>query len=466
MRRFGVSLAIVLAAATAVPRASEAQGYGVYEQGACTMGRGGTAVSNPCADGSGIYFNPAGIAGTAWSGSLGATLIKPSAQFVNDQTLNESNFEDALYPVPTLYLSGPVSRKLSVGLGVFVPYGLTTEWDENTFEGRFLGYKTSLRAIYIQPTMAMNFGKLKVGAGLNVTNLHLDLNRRADLSQVALPPTPGLPPGTTFGQLGIPYGTDFADSRITGSAWGFGYNVGAIYEVGPMLSVGARYTSRQKIEANSAEATFEQVPTGLVLTPGNPLTGVATPVDALVASQFEAGGLLVDQSVSSAIRLPDQLVMGLTVKPIAPLALSFDAQHTWWSVFDAVPINFSESTSLSQSLNLGSQNVWTWRFGGEYTFDNAGRTAVRGGLIFHKGALPDSSVTPLLPEGSRNDFTLGVGTGIGKRVTVDVAYMYVNQADRRGRTVELEQLPPGQVANGVFRAQDAHLFGLTVTVDF
>ena len=39
------------------------------------MGRGGTAAAKPCADGSGMYFNPAGIAGLPLSGSLGGTLI-------------------------------------------------------------------------------------------------------------------------------------------------------------------------------------------------------------------------------------------------------------------------------------------------------------------------------------------------------------------------------------------------------
>jgi long-chain fatty acid transport protein len=430
------------------------------------MGRGGTAVSNPCADRSGIYFNPADIAGRSWGGSIGATLITPGAQFVNDETLIQSNFNDAVYPVPTLYVSGPIAEQFAIGLGVFVPYGLTTEWDENNFEGRFLGYKTTLSAIYIQPTVAARFGGLKVGGGPNFTRLHLQLNRRADLSQVTVP-SASLPPGTTFGQLGIPFGTDFADTQIDGTAWGVGYNVGAMYEFGKMFSVGARYTSRQKIEANGAEATFEQVPTGLVLTAGNPfLLPPGTPVDALVAGQFEEGGLLVDQEVSSAIRLPDQLVLGLTVKPIAPLSLSFDAQHTWWEAFESVPIVFAESPELNQTLELGGQNVWTWRFGAEYEFSNSGRTTVRGGLIFHKAALPAESVTPLLPEGPRNDFTLGVGTRIAKNFYVDAAYMYVDQADRRGRTVGLDQLPPDEITNGVFRNQYAHLFGLTVTVDF
>jgi long-chain fatty acid transport protein len=452
----------MLTAALVCPAMSYAQGYGVYEQGACTMGRGGTAVATPCADGSGIYFNPAGIAGRAFSGSIGGALIAPNATFINDNTGLESKFLSKIYPVPTLYISGPIADRFAVGLGVFVPYGLTTEWDENTFEGRFLGYHTSLRAIYIQPTVAAQFGKLKLGAGLDLTNLHIDLQRKADLSQVVLPAGSPVPPGTTFGALGIPYGTDFADTKIKGGAWGVGYNLGATYEVDPRFILGVRYTARQKITADGATAEFAQVPTGLVLTAGNPFgLPAGTPVDALVAGQFQSGGLLVPQDVSASIRLPEQLVLGVTIKPITDLAVSFDAQRTWWNVFESVPIDFSQSDALDQTLELGASNVWTWRFGGEYIFSESSSTVGRAGLIFHKAALPDSSVTPLLPEASRTDFSLGFGTRIKHGLYLDAAYMYVNQADRRGRTVPLTLAE----TNGVYD-EHAHLFGVTLTVDF
>ena len=40
----------IVAAAILPPRAAAAQGYGVYEQSACVMGRAGTGVASPCAD--------------------------------------------------------------------------------------------------------------------------------------------------------------------------------------------------------------------------------------------------------------------------------------------------------------------------------------------------------------------------------------------------------------------------------
>src|SRR5256885_15663540 len=49
----------------AFPSLLGAQGFGIFEQNTCTMGRGGTAAGAPCADGSAIFFNPAGVAGLA-----------------------------------------------------------------------------------------------------------------------------------------------------------------------------------------------------------------------------------------------------------------------------------------------------------------------------------------------------------------------------------------------------------------
>ena len=50
---------VALGLAGAAP--ASAQGFGVYEQGACMMGRGGAGVADPCPDGSGVFFNPAAL---------------------------------------------------------------------------------------------------------------------------------------------------------------------------------------------------------------------------------------------------------------------------------------------------------------------------------------------------------------------------------------------------------------------
>ena len=457
MRRSEVCFALAAALMLARPGVSHAQGYGVYEQGACTMGRGGTAAAKPCADASGMYYNPAGIAGLPLGGSLGGTVILPSTTWSNDNTQIQASFLNKAYPVPNLYFVAPVAGHYALGFGVFVPYGLTTEWDKDTFEGRFLGYKTSLKAIYLQPTAAAQFGKLKIGAGLDITSLSVDLERKLDLSQQVAAP------GVTFGMLGIPYGTDFADATVTGSAWGVGYNLGATFDLTPQVSLGVRYTARQKITADGGTAEFTQDPTGLVLTAGNPLgLPAGTPVDLLVAPQFESGGSLVTQGVSTSIRLPNQLVMGLAVTPVKALTVMFDAQYTWWEVLDEIPLDFE--ILPNQSLVLNDNSVWTWRFGAELLLNKEHGTVFRGGFIFHEAAAPDQSVIPNLPEANRNDYSFGFGTRISKTFYIDAAYMLVDAYDRRGRTVGLE--PGGPITNGLYFDAGASLISVTLTATF
>ncbi|HWA15250.1 MAG TPA: hypothetical protein VG817_02370, partial [Gemmatimonadales bacterium] len=65
-----------------------------------------------------------------------------------------------------------------------------------------------------------------------------------------------------------------------------------------------------------------------------------------------------------------------------------------------------------------------------------------------------------LPEGARAEFTAGLGTRIGGSGHVDLAYQYIDQADRRGRTG-----PHGTPNNGLYKF-NAHLFGATFTWTF
>ncbi len=452
MHRFGVRVSVAFAATLLLPVVASGQGFGVYTQGACTMARGGAAVAAPCTDGSAIFFNPAGIAVTPKRFSIGGTAILPQSTFVNDATGIEASFEDAVYPVPNAYISGPIKQNVSIGLGIFAPYGLTTEWNENDFEGRFLGYRSTIRAVYVQPTIAVKFGKLSIGAGADFTNLSVKLQRRVDLS-----PLPAAA-GVTFGNLGVPFGTDFADATVEGSAWGMGYHVGILAQLHPKISLGIRYLARQKIEIDDGDARFSQVPTGLVLAGGNPLGAPAgTPIDALVAPQFAVGGPLSAQGASTAIRLPDQGVVGIAVKPVARITLLADAQYTWWNAFTEVPVDFE--LAPDQTLEQNFTAVWTLRFGGEYQLLDKRGTVLRAGFYTHDAAAPDESVTPNLPEAARTSFSVGFGTRLGEWISLDAAYQYVDEADRRGRTIDGPN-------NGLYKDQHAHLLGVSFVFDF
>ena len=440
------------------PTTASAQGFGVYEQGACTMGRAGTGVASPCADGSSIYYNPANIVNTRNVVSAGGTLIAPRGSFTNSLTGISGSLSDKIYPVPNLYIIKTFRDRFAAGIGVFAPYGLTTEWPA-TFEGRFLGEKTVIRGLYVQPTVAARFldDRLSIGAGFDVNFARVELQQRVDLARQAAAP------GVTFGQLGIASGTDFADARLTANGTGYGVHLGVAFKVTTQLDVGARFMSRQKVTFDNGSATFVQVPTNIVLPAGNPLGAPAgTPLDALLAPQFAAGGPLTTQPATAALRLPEQLVFGAAVQATSRIKLLGDAQYTHWKVFDAVPITFQKLPP--KTLIENNRSVWTFRVGGEYAFSE--RTTGRLGVYTHRPAEPDYAVTPNLPEGARTSFTAGFGTRLGEQIRVDLAYQYIDQADRQGRTTDGGlAIPTAALNNGLYRFH-AHLFGATFAYAF
>src|SRR5262245_58121660 len=181
--------------AALLPATVHGQGFGIYEEGACTMSRGGAGVAEPCEDGSAIYVNPAGLAGQR--GLViggGGTLIFGTASFTSDLGPVSKLKRHSEFP-PYLYVHYGLTDKVAAGIGLYVPYGLGVEWPID-FGGRFVSYDSNLRTVYVQPTLAATFGAVSIGGGPTFVRFtSVELNRREDLARVPLPGTPGLTAG-------------------------------------------------------------------------------------------------------------------------------------------------------------------------------------------------------------------------------------------------------------------------------
>jgi long-chain fatty acid transport protein len=457
MSRFpGICVLGVLLSVAAVAPAS-AQGYGVYEQGACMTGRGGAGVADPCADGSGVFFNPAALPMDKKVVTLGGALIGPFGDFTDTSSTSMkgtvSSINKKWYPVPNVYMSLPFAKRYAFGMGVMAPYGLTTDWP-STSQGRFLGYKSLVQGVYVQPTLAIKLSnKMSFGIGIDATYLNVELRQRVDLSTQALGTT-----GLTFGQVGIPANTDFADVELKGNRWHAGYHLGLKIDTNDRFAIGFRYLSGQKVTFSDGTITTQQILTGYKL----PAALGGAPVDALVAPQFAAGGKLSNQTAESALPLPAQFVAGIRVKAAPTVKLFFDYQFTKWSDFDALPIN---GQYLKNTVVEGYQDVSGVRLGTEI---GLGRNSVlRAGANFHGGAAPDQTVTPNLPEGTRREFMVGLGSRLSKSFYLDLAYMHLGQPERAGRTTAGKNplAPLASDNNGVFNF-NAHILNLALSFRF
>ena len=463
MRRFAsLLLAGAASLVAAVPSGLAGQGFGVYEHNTCAMGRAGVTAARPCADGSAIYFSPAGLAGlTGTHISAGVTLIGAQGNFTDDFLAQKSDLKNPLIPVPNIYVTRALTPKVTAGIGLYAPYGLETKWDSTNFPGRFLGYNTNIRSIYIQPTIGYQVSpKLKLGIGVAYIASHLKLRQRADLSSQPVPDAlripAGLPVGTTFAMLGVPTGTDFADATLEANGNGVAVNFGAIWQATDRLSIGGHWLTRKRITYDG-DATFKPIATGLVLPVAVGPLPAGTPVDAVLAPQFASGGPLANGAVSTAVDMPPQGTLGFAYKINDQWSFMADYQYVVWGWFNEVDINFVNAGTPDLALHPSSKDTHGFRFGTEYQYNS--KVQLRGGYLHHGQASPPQFVTPLLPEAARNEFTLGAGIALTSHVHADLAYQYIRQNDRRG-TINFA------AGNTGLYKFSAHLFGAGVALTF
>jgi long-chain fatty acid transport protein len=447
-----------------LPAAAGAQAFGLNEIGSCALSRGFATTSAPCDDASSVYWNPGKMPNArGWSAYGGAAIIALKGTFTQDTTYREWGSQVPTQVVPHAFVTYRGAGKLAYGAGVYVPYGLTSQWGDD-FPGRFAAKKASLRSIYVQPNITYQINDAwSVGGGPVYGHSSVELIQGIDLSAQLVP---GAPIPTTFGQLGIPKRTEFARATLKGSANAFGFALGVHGKLTPTWEMGARFLSQLSFNYDNADATFAPVPTGLVLAANNPLGfPPGTSVDALVATQFTAGAL-VPQKVQTQIRHPAQIQVGFGYTGIQNTTLSVDYSYVGWKSFNQLPVNF-QGPAPSRVLQEDYNNTSGIRLGAERRLLNG--TALRAGFEANAAAAPDQTVTPLLPEQDRELGMLGVGLPIGKSYAIDASYAHIFTPGRRGR---LDEAPTGSTPaatlalnNGAYTL-NANIFSLSLKASF
>lgn len=462
--RWAVRVAALVSLAMLIPPAAAgAQGFGLNEVGSCSVGRAGAGVAAPCADASRIYWNPATAVRLPGVNLLvGAAGVALDGSFTADRTGMVHPGDAPLEVPPHLFATYQVQPRFNVGFGVYVPYGLTSQWKDD-FPGRFSALKASLASIYLQPNFAFDLvpGKLAVGGGPVIGISDVELVQGIDLAHQATPA------GVTFGQLGIPANTEFARATLEGQSLAWGYDVGIHWQVVPSVAVGARYLSEMTFDYNGANATFAAVPTGLVLAAGNPLNlPGGTPVDAVLASQFAPGGALTTRGVQTSIAHPAQAQAGIGITAIPNTTLNLDYAWVGWSAFSELPVNFQGANAPpDRALIEDYDDSWAVRGSLDYAFRNG--WVARVGTSYIRTPVPDVSVTPLLPDMDRYNFAGGLSVPLMGRYALDVSYLRVETKGRRGRIVErADRTQTAEQLNGGFYSLGADVVSLSLRASF
>ncbi len=455
-------LLLVSAAFVGVPAALSAQAFGLVEIGTCALGRAFAATGSPCKDASTIYWNSAAATQlTGFNITAGGAAIKVSGSFTQDTTGRKWDGDVPTSFVPHVFLNyhKPTS-KFAFGAGLYVPYGLTSEWTDD-FPGRFQAKRASIATIYVQPNVAYQINsKWSIGGGPIWGHSSVELIQAIDLSEQATPT-----PGVKFAQIGIATGTEFARAKLEGSATAFGAQIAIAGQPTPEWSVGLRFLTPLDFKYDDADATFTQTPTNLILGGAlSPTLPAGTKIDDLVRPQFSTGGNLVAQNVSTRIKHPAQLQGGVGYTGFKNWLLEADIAWVGWKVFDELPVDFTNN-ALDRTLIENYNNSTAIRLGAEYTIPTDG-WKLRAGFMGAASAAPAETVTPLLPEQDRAYWTFGASVPFLTRYALDLGYVHVSTSGARGRISDRTASQTAeQVNTGVYDLA-ANVFSFTLRANF
>src|SRR5215475_798994 len=132
-------------------------------------------------DASGIYYNPAGIVqGQGLEFMIGGAPIVPFFKATPNQGQQLSGVAELITPFHNYFTYG-ITDDLTVGLGIFTPYGLKVEWDEG-WVARTIITSADLKVFDINPTLGYRFGPFRIGGGVQIVRATVELKKDIQLA--------------------------------------------------------------------------------------------------------------------------------------------------------------------------------------------------------------------------------------------------------------------------------------------
>ena len=360
-----------------------AGGYRVSTQGqrALAMGHTGVAVVNSAEI---LFFNPAGIAflENDLNVSGGVTAVFSNVKFQNDDFGRQFETDSPTGTPFYLYGTYAVNENLSVGLGVYTPYGSNVTWPTN-WDGSHLVNEIELAAIFVQPTVSYKISDVfSVGGGPIWVTGSVDFNRNVNRT---LTNENGDRTNVTVEADGV-------------SNWG--WTAGAMVKPTENLTIGFNYRSEILLEADDATATFADSPNAQPATPPNATVGA-----------------------SATLPLPAELTVGLAYS-CDKWTFAFDYNRAFWDVYEDLTIQFDPATGLPDSVNPRNyKNASTYRFGVQYMLND--KITLRGGYYFDESPVQEGFFAPETPRNDSNGYTGGLSFQISDRFALDASFLYL-----------------------------------------
>jgi long-chain fatty acid transport protein len=359
---------IALPAATLVSGVAHAGGLTLYEVGTADVGLASAGYTARAQDASTVFTNPAGM--TRLEGNqltLGAQLLYADLKFSIDQgtspALGSSDGGNPVgwFPGGGFFYSYSLSPDVKLGLAATGNFGLALKYDDG-WVGRYYVQQATLIGMSILPSVAFRINdKLSLGASLNAM-----WGKFKDVVAV----------NNIVGQDG--------KLQLDDNTWGWGGNVGLLYEPAPGSRLGVTYNSQVKLDFNGPARWTD-------LAPG---------LEALLRSR----GLL-DANVNLGMTVPQGVNASFYQELDPRWALLGSVGWQQWSKFGRVDIGVDSSDPRSLTTQLNYKDTWHVAAGAQYRM--ASPWTLMFGVAYDSAFQDSNNIPAALPANAAWRFGIG-----------------------------------------------------------
>ncbi|MEC5160650.1 MULTISPECIES: OmpP1/FadL family transporter [unclassified Janthinobacterium] len=435
---------IIASALGAMSATAHASGYRFGSQSVASQG---TADANAAEanDASTVFYNPAGLSrleGSQFSG--GATVVVPHSTFTdtgssrfNVPAVNYTgastggtaakDYTPEVVVAPSIYASKKINEQWSVGAGLFVPYGAKLDYG-NTWTGRYALTSIKLESIALNPSLAFKLDQHhSFGFGVSAEHMKAELAQAVDvpggvrfLGQFA-------PAGSTAFLRGIAQREGLAAAGAAGLAlrnagdghasmdgddWGFGYNLGYLYQANQSTRFGVAYRSSVKHKLT-----------------GKTIWDFSNASNNAAVNQFlSANSGKVNSEVLVELRTPETLSVNVFHQIDAQWAAMADLTWTRNSRLQNLDIQFPPTAQGAERIRQEWNDTYRLALGGNYRYSD--KLLLRGGFAYDQAPTRSPELThPALPDSDRYQFSLGANWKLSANSSIDAAYSFLQFKD-------------------------------------
>ncbi|MER2529052.1 MAG: outer membrane protein transport protein [Candidatus Competibacter denitrificans] len=439
-----LALALGIMASLALTEPATAAGLQISEQSVTSLGRafaGGGLVND---DVSAAYYNPADLmldqgnqvqmgmtfigigmkANNAGSsvrlpGNLNAVLTRTGTVpvFVTTPAVGRADDGGTDSLVPNSFYATNLNDRMRFGLSITAPFAVSTNYGRN-WVGRYHAVESELLTVDINPSLAYRINEhFSVGAGVSAQYA------KARLTQALFNPL------SAFVKDGY--------AEVEADGWGFGYNLGALYELDPNTRFSLSYRSRIKHSVEGERTISDYIASRNGVLPGK-----------------------------ADVTLPDWIGLAAYRRLDDRWAVMSSIRWTNWSLFDKLQTDFSDGTKSVTPENW--QDSWAFSIGASY--DYSPEWTFRAGYVYEQTPVPSAQYrTPRIPDNDRNAFALGFSYHPDRWLSVDFGYMYIAfKKAHTENTIDLIPTSPGLITDTLRLDYDGtgHLIGLQASYRF